>query len=279
MKSAKPVTKSPSKNPESSTTPTETSPAKEAEKPKKSSPTKAVEETKDIVTEISEQLPSTQVGSIFTRMPANLFRYEVLPYLAHPREVAVLRCLDRQHSNMIHNRSQGIVSYFEGVLEEMSKEVSEEKMQQSEKALTEAMQAINNLDKGSVAELKGLSNPPRLAKSITDMVVILLTGNLKPDWATFKKLASDRSFTQQIINFDIDIVPKRTINACRKFYRDLNTDHDQVGRVSMACASFFLWIQALVEVYYSPDVQQGLKIKAQRDSFNRALDPLRADQK
>lgn len=278
MKSAKPATKSPSKTPESSTTPTETSPAKEAEKPKKSSPPKQVEETKEIVTEIAEPQPSTQGGSIFTRMPANLFRYEVLPCLAHPRQVAVLRCLDREHSSMINDRSEGIVSYFEGVLEEISNEVSEEKTQEFEKALTEAMQAIRNLDIRAVKELKAFCSPPPVAEGVCNIVVMLLTGNLKPDWAAFKKLAANAAFIQLMINFDINSVAKRTINACRKAFRNLNTDHARVRNVSMACAGFFLWIQALVDVYYSPDVQQGLKIKAQKESFNRALDPLRADQ-
>ena len=178
MKNAKPATKSPSKTPESSTTPTETSPAKEAENPKKSSPAEQVEETKNIVTEIAEPQSSTQVGSVFTRMPANLFRYEVLPYIAHPREVGVLRCLDRQHFSMINNRSQGILSYFE--------ELSEEKMPQFEKAFTEATEAIRRLEINNICELKAMADPPRAVAGVCDMVAMLLTGNpKKANWATF----------------------------------------------------------------------------------------------
>ena len=34
-------------------------------------------------------------GTFFTRMPAGLFRYELLPYIAHPKDLLVLMCTDR----------------------------------------------------------------------------------------------------------------------------------------------------------------------------------------
>ena len=74
------------------------------------------------------------------------------------------------------------------------------------------------------------------------MIVMLLTGNLKPDWKSFKKLAGDLRFMEKLINFDFAKVPPRVINACRKYFRNANLDVNQVRNVSMAAASMFVWL-------------------------------------
>ena len=47
--------------------------------------------------------------SIFTKVQAGLFQYEILPYIEHPKEILVLRCLNKLHYKVMKKRSGGIV--------------------------------------------------------------------------------------------------------------------------------------------------------------------------
>ena len=69
--------------------------------------------------------------------------------------------------------------------------------------------------------MKAFKKPPRLVKSVTNMLVSLLTGKLEPTWESFKILA-DKNLIQKLIKFDTDKVPRRVVNACWKYFADLN---------------------------------------------------------
>lgn len=212
---AKPAPEAPPQTLESSSPPTESTLETKPEKPTKNSPSIMPEEEKEVKPQITQPKTSSPGGSIFTRIQPNLFRFEVLPFLSHPREVAVLRCVDRQHSSMMNDRAQGIIAHFEQILYEMSKGMSEERMQETERVLQQAKDALNVVNKGDITELKSFLKPPVGAIQVAEVIVLLLTGNLKPDWASFKKLASDKSFIPRLINLDIPNIPKRAIQKCR----------------------------------------------------------------
>lgn len=124
-------------------------------------------------------------------------------------------------------------------------------------------------------ELKGFTKPPAAVKSIMDMVVILLTGSLKPDWMSAKKLLVDpMKFLARLKNYDKDGLTKPLLLACRKIIRLQKLDH-AAAAVNTAAESIFTWVHALVCLYHVPEAQLGAQVQKQHDSFNQVLNPLR----
>ena len=92
---------------------------------------KLVEEKKSIARTDSnlKYAPKTSgVHSIFTKVQAGLFQYEILPYIAHPRDILVLKCLNKVHSELIKARSGGIVLHYQRQNENMQELLENENL-------------------------------------------------------------------------------------------------------------------------------------------------------
>ena len=61
-------------------------------------------------------------------MPANLFHYELLPFFEDPKELLVLKCIDRAHLAALESVKDRIITHFETKLKGMESEIPEEKM-------------------------------------------------------------------------------------------------------------------------------------------------------
>ena len=61
----------------------------------------------------TSELSSKTKDSIYTKMSANLFKYELIPFLTHPRELLVLGCVNRHHAEVMGKRASGLQDHFE----------------------------------------------------------------------------------------------------------------------------------------------------------------------
>ena len=41
--------------------------------------------------------PDMRYQSIFTKVKSGLFQYEILPFIEHPKDILVLRCVNKDH--------------------------------------------------------------------------------------------------------------------------------------------------------------------------------------
>jgi hypothetical protein len=70
-----------------------------------------------------------------------------------------------------------------------------------EKDINDAFNALNNIKKGDLTELKSLANPPANVKVICDLVCILR--GVDPSWNEFKKqIANPKGFIDQLHELD-----------------------------------------------------------------------------
>jgi len=84
-----------------------------------------------------------------------------------------------------------------------------------------AQAALNTMSKGSIQELKSLSNPPLMVNWTTSLVVILLSGDAKPcDWRKSQaSMANPNAFLENLRNFDANSITMRMIRSCQKVIR------------------------------------------------------------
>ena len=142
---------------------------KTVKKPKRQaiSPEMKKELNLSILRKITQSKDSQSSSSIFTRIPANLFRYEVLPFIAHPREIAVIKCVDIQHFMMIKNCSSAIISKFG----EIQQEMRSQKIHPDYEALSKAMELFSRLSRNDFLEMRHVLKPPPVWLKIGEIIV------------------------------------------------------------------------------------------------------------
>eukprot|EP01135_Chromosphaera_perkinsii_P012097 Nk52_evm35s2579 gene=Nk52_evmTU35s2579 len=111
-------------------------------------------------------------------------------------------------------------------------------------ALASAEEALQNLDKSSISELKVFNNPPPLVALVMEAVCLLF--KVKPDWASAKTVLNDPQLLKKMIEFDKDKIPESTIKKLEKYVQNPDFTPENVAKVSSACKSMCMWIHAIV---------------------------------
>ena len=98
-----------------------------------------------------------------------------------------------------------------------------------------------------------MANPSKDIKNVMDIVVMLVTGNLKPTWTDARKLLGDYHILQKLKYFDKENVSHQVIVKCRDIISSSNLSAAQrVKKASKAAIIFFNWAYAIVFMYHSP---------------------------
>jgi dynein heavy chain len=81
-------------------------------------------------------------------------------------------------------------------------------------ALERAVRALNTLNRNDISEIKTFSNPP--AGVLLVMEAICVVYGLPPNWATARSLLGEVDFLSNLIAFDKDNIPPKTILQLKK---------------------------------------------------------------
>ena len=129
---------------------------------------------------------------------------------------------------------------------EITQELAAETHQNLEQALPHlesSIDAINSIDKGEIAEMRGFKQVPELVLNVLEAVCILL--GVKPDWQTAKNLLAEPSLIQQLIDYDKDNVSDAVLKRIRRYIENPKFVPDEVAKVSRACCSLCMWVRAI----------------------------------
>ena len=129
---------------------------------------------------------------------------------------------------------------------EITQELAAETHQNLEQALPHlesSNEAINSIDKGEIAEMRGFKQVPELVLNVLEAVCILL--GVKPDWQTAKNLLAEPSLIQQLIDYDKDNVSDAVLKRIRRYIENPKFVPDEVAKVSRACCSLCMWVRAI----------------------------------
>ncbi|PFH37249.1 dynein, axonemal, heavy chain 2 family protein [Besnoitia besnoiti] len=117
-------------------------------------------------------------------------------------------------------------------------------------ALEAAIDALEKLDKKSVAEVKAYTKPPDLV--VKTMAAVMTVMEKTPSWAQAKVELNDPSFLTKVKNFDKDSISNNTLKKIEKFTKDPTFAPNNVLKVSRAAGALCLWVHAMqmyAEVY------------------------------
>jgi len=87
-------------------------------------------------------------------------------------------------------------------------------LKQALPALLEATEALNNLNKNDITEIRSFTTPPEPVQVVTECVAILL-GYKEINWKVCKQMMSDPRFLSTLKGLDVDAITLRQQSLVR----------------------------------------------------------------
>ncbi|KAL8440078.1 hypothetical protein Efla_004062 [Eimeria flavescens] len=149
-------------------------------------------------------------------------------------------------------------------------------------ALEAAIDALEKLDKKSVAEVKAYTKPPGELFSgvllvMKTMAAVMTVMEKTPSWSQAKIELNDPSFLTRVKNFEKDSVTNATLKKIEKFTKDPLFAPPNVQKVSRAAGALCLWVHAMqmyAEVYREVEPKR-LKLRLAEEQLEKKQNDLR----
>ncbi|XP_037871312.1 dynein axonemal heavy chain 1 isoform X2 [Bombyx mori] len=130
-------------------------------------------------------------------------------------------------------------------------------------ALRAAEQALQELNRNDIVEVKALKKPPAgVILVIESLCVVFDIKPIKEPGATFgvkvlnywrpgsAMLADPTAFLDSLINYDKDSITEDTIKKLKKFIQNPDYEPNKIAKVSKACMSLCMWVHAMYKYYH-----------------------------
>ena len=108
-----------------------------------------------------------------------------------------------------------------------------------------ARQAVSNLDKNSIVEIKSFPNPPKAVVMVMEAIMLLL--GEKIDWASIKLVITEtNTFLDRLKNFEVMKCPESVFTKVRNNYLSKpDFEAAEVRKKSVAASFMAMWVKAV----------------------------------
>lgn len=121
------------------------------------------------------------------------------------------------------------------------KEDAESDLAAAKPELAAAQNAVKQLDKNSIVEIKAFTTPPEGVKFVMECCMVLL--GEKTDWKNIKSVLSNvGEFMNKLLTYDVEVVSEKIWKKARDgWISKPQFEPGEVKKVSVAAASLCLW--------------------------------------
>eukprot|EP00929_Paragymnodinium_shiwhaense_P077086 TRINITY_DN3967_c0_g4_i1.p1 TRINITY_DN3967_c0_g4~~TRINITY_DN3967_c0_g4_i1.p1 ORF type:complete len:2593 (+),score=910.05 TRINITY_DN3967_c0_g4_i1:931-7779(+) len=144
---------------------------------------------------------------------------------------------------------------------------AERDLEKAMPALEAALDALEKLDKKSVAEIKAYAKPPDMV--MKTMCAVMTVMEKPPSWPQAKTELNDVNFLQRIKNFDKDNIKDATLRKMEKYTKDPNFQPKLVMNVSLAAGALCQWVHAM-KIY----AEVFREVEPKRNKLRNAMEKL-----
>jgi len=131
-------------------------------------------------------------------------------------------------------------------------------------ALEEAAEALNNLKKDDITEIKSFAKPPPVVGSVCECVCILKKVD-DVSWKGAKTMLGESGFLSSLVNFNKDSLTAKQVNKVKVYFKDPKFNPTDVRVVSTAAAGLLQWVSAMMNYY-----EVSSKIEPLRNAVRQA---------
>ena len=124
------------------------------------------------------------------------------------------------------------------------KKEAEEALEEAIPALEAAAEALNNLKKEEITEIRSFAKPHVLVQKVCECVVIM-RGIKEVSWKSAKAMMSDTGFLNSLIRYDKDGITDKQMRAVNSYLKDPKFTPDEVMNISTAGAGLLRWVVAM----------------------------------
>eukprot|EP00899_Mesostigma_viride_P018540 jgi/Mesvir1/26688/Mv20468-RA.1 len=154
-------------------------------------------------------------------------------------EVEAKQAVAQKNEADLHVQSQQIAA---------EKEEAEAALEAAIPALEAAADALNNLKKEEISEIRSFAKPHVLVQKVCECVVILR--NIKDvSWKGAKGMMADSRFLQTLTEFDKDSITEKQVRSLKEYMKDPKFTPEEVMNISSAGAGLLRWVFAMVNYY------------------------------
>ncbi|XP_065208173.1 dynein heavy chain, cytoplasmic isoform X2 [Planococcus citri] len=133
---------------------------------------------------------------------------------------------------------------------------------QVEPAVIDAQQAVKEIKKQQLVEVRSMANPPAVIKVALESICLLL-GETANDWKAIRAVVMRENFINSIVYFDTESITDEVREKMHSKYLN-NPDYsfEKVNRASMACGPMVKW--AVAQISYADMLK---KVEPLRDEL------------
>ena len=127
----------------------------------------------------------------------------------------------------------------------IEKEDAEAALAEAIPALEEAADALNNLKKEEITEIRAFAKPHVLVQQVGECVVIL-RGIKDVSWKGAKAMMADSQFLKSLINFDKDSITDKQVRGVMSYMKNKQFTPEELMQISSAGAGLLKWVFAMI---------------------------------
>jgi dynein heavy chain len=149
---------------------------------------------------------------------------------------------------------QEIAQAKEEELAEMTKKITIQKgeaeagLASALPALESAAEALNNIKKDDITEIRSFAKPPALVACVCECVCIFKKVE-DVSWKGAKIMMTDTNFLSSLLNFNKESITSKQVNRVRTYYKDPKFNVTDLKSKSSAGAGLLQWVDAMVNYY------------------------------
>jgi dynein heavy chain len=148
----------------------------------------------------------------------------------------------------------------------VEKAAADEALAEALPAVQAAADALENLDKKDLVEIKAFAQPPPLVKAVCMQVLALnpTKQKLDPDWKGAKQMIGNSNLLNLLKEYQKDSITERQMKKVRAEFKDPGLTVDNMGNVSKAGQGLLIWVVAIVKYHDVAKQVEPLKNKVRR---------------
>merc|ERR1719446_1498980 len=133
----------------------------------------------------------------------------------------------------------------------VEKEKADEALAEALPAVAAAAEALENLDKKDLVEIKAFAQPPTLVKAVCLQVLALnpTKQKLDPDWKGAKAMLGNSRLLDLLKQYPKDNITERQMKKVKAEFKDPNLNVDNMGSVSKAGQGLLVWVVAIAKYH------------------------------
>jgi len=131
-------------------------------------------------------------------------------------------------------------------------------------ALEEAADALNNLKKDDITEIRSFAKPHPLVGQVCECVCIFKKVD-DVSWKGAKAMMQDGGFLSSLVNFNKDGLTAKQVTKVKHYFRDPKFNPQDLRNISVAAAGLLQWVAAMMNYY-----EVSSKIEPLRNAVRQA---------